>query len=133
MPRDHRKLRVFQHADDLILELYRHTAQFPNSERFGLQSQIRRAAVSVAVNLVEGSARRSEPEYCRFVDVAFASSRELHYLISIAARLAYFDTETAARLEKSANAVCAQLMELQKSLEVMIQRSGAWKSAPGKE
>jgi four helix bundle protein len=121
MPRDHRKLRVFQLADNLIMDLYRDTARFPDSERFGLQSQIRRAAVSVAVNLVEGCARRSEVEYLRYVEISFASSRELQYLISIAARVAYFASEAAAAAEERADALCAQLMELQRSVELMIE------------
>jgi len=104
------------------MDLYRDTARFPDSERFGLQSQIRRATVSVAVNLVEGCARRSEIEYCRYVDVAFASSRELQYFISIAARLAYFGSDAAKVAAERADTLCAQLTQLQRSLEVMIAR-----------
>jgi four helix bundle protein len=125
MPRDHRKLRVFQRADDLILRLYRDTARFPDSERFGLQSQIRRAAVSVAVNLVEGCARRSEAEYARFVDVAFASSRELQYLISIASRLAYFGSGDVPILERKVSELSAGLMQLEKSLEAFLAQRDA--------
>lgn len=117
MPRDHRKLHVFQLADKLILDLYRDTSSFPIAERFGLQSQLRRAAVSIAVNLVEGCARRTHGDYCRFVDAAFASSRECDYLISIAARLALLEPSTAKTLARQSNQLCASLMLLRKSLE----------------
>lgn len=79
--------------------------------------------MSVAVNLVEGCARRSDTEYCRFVDIAFASSRELHYLITVAARLGLFDSQAATTLAKTADVLCAELMQLQKSLKAIIQRS----------
>lgn len=87
MSRDPRKLRVFQLADALIVEVYRITSAFPRSERFGLQAQLRRAAVSVATNIVEGSARRTTREYVNFINIATASSAEAQYLIDLSERL----------------------------------------------
>src|SRR5713101_33540 len=73
MSRDHRKLRVFTVADGLVTKIYSITQDFPAAERFGLQSQLRRAAVSAACNIVEGCARRGENEYLGFLCAADSS------------------------------------------------------------
>ncbi len=81
--RDHTKLRAFKLADEAALLVYRITARFPRGEQCGLTSQIRRAAVSVPSNIVEGCARESQADYLRFLNIAFGSLRELHYQLSL--------------------------------------------------
>ncbi len=75
--RDHTKLRAFQLADQVALAIYKQTRSFRREELFGLTSRLRRAAVSVASNIVEGAARSSEAEYLRFLDTAYGSAREV--------------------------------------------------------
>jgi len=87
--RDHTQLKAFQLADELAVMLYRATRSFPREEPFGLTSQIRRAVVSVASNIVEGCARSTEADYLRFLDIAFGSLREVEYQLSLAQRLGY--------------------------------------------
>jgi len=74
--RDHRKLKAFELADGLVMAVYQATRSFPKDELFGLTSQLRRAAVSVAANIVEGCARDGEKEYLNFLNLAFGSLRE---------------------------------------------------------
>ncbi len=100
--RDHTKLRAFELADALTLATYRATQLFPREEVFGLTSQMRRAAVSIGSNIVEGCARSSEAEYLRFLDMAYGSARELEYQIALAARLGYLPTEQASTLTDQA-------------------------------
>ena len=115
MPRDHRKLDAFTLADQLALAVYRVTSEFPASERYGLQSQMRRAAVSTPTNIVEGCAREGENEYLRFLDIAFASSRELVYLTSLATRLSYIATKDGTNLMALGERVAGALANLRRS------------------
>ena len=71
--RDHAKLRAFEIADPLALEIHQETRFFPREEQFGLTSQMRRAAVSIPSNLVEGCARHSQRDYLHFLDIADGS------------------------------------------------------------
>ena len=87
MSRDPTKLKLFHLADGLAVQVYRVTRGFPVEERYGLQGQLRRTAVSVPTNVVEGSARNSEKDYLHFVDVAIASASEVRYLLGLSARL----------------------------------------------
>ena len=95
--RDHTKLWTFELADALPIQVYRATAGFPSEEQFGLTSQMRRAAVSVASNIVEGCARRSEADYLRFLDMAYGSARELEYQASLAHRLGFLAADPLDR------------------------------------
>jgi four helix bundle protein len=75
--RPHERLEVWRDAMDLVESIYRFSAVFPDAERFGLTSQLRRAAVSVPSNIAEGAARRSTPEYLRFLSIARGSLSEM--------------------------------------------------------
>ncbi|MBK1876834.1 four helix bundle protein [Pelagicoccus mobilis] len=98
--RDHTKLRAFELADQIALETYHATKSFPKEEQFGLVSQMRRAAVSVPSNIVEGCARESQNEYARFLEIAYASLRELGYQLSLSTRLEFLDTGNNEQLSK---------------------------------
>ncbi len=83
MSRNHQRLRGFHNAHEVAIAIYQQSQGFPKDEWFGLRSQVRRAAVSVACNIVEGSARETGRDYVRFLHIALGSSCELDYLISL--------------------------------------------------
>ncbi len=112
--RDHTKLRAFELADAVVLETYRTTKNFPKDELYGLTSQMRRAAVSVPSNIVEGCARESDTEYVRFLEIAFASLRELSYQFTLANRLNYLDTNAW-------NEINSMLNECEKVLGALVR------------
>lgn len=88
-----RELKVWQKAHKLVLLMYKLTARFPAEERYGLSSQMRRAAVSVASNIVEGFKRRTVRDSLNFYNTADASLEELEYQYLLACDLSYFSVE----------------------------------------
>jgi len=115
--RDHTKLRAFELADRLALLVYEHTRSLPRDERFGLTSQMRRAGVSIACNIVEGCARESLADYIRFLGMAYGSARELEYQISLAQRLGYLAKDAHHVLEDAVVETCKVLNGLIRSLQ----------------
>ena len=113
MSRDHRKLRVFHQADALVIEVYRATTNFPLEERYVLQAQTRRAAISAAANIVEGCARRTTREYLHGLNIANGSTVEACYLISLAHRLGFLAAKSEIDL-------VARYTELTKGLQKLI-------------
>ncbi|MDD5560403.1 four helix bundle protein [Candidatus Methylomirabilis sp.] len=112
--RDHTKLRAFELADEVAMLVYRVTAGFPKTEMFVLTSQIRRAAVSVPSNIVEGCARDSEADYLRFLTIAFGSLRELRYQLHLAKRLGFLPNEESCLIEP-------KIVETEKVLNGLIR------------
>jgi four helix bundle protein len=112
--RDHTKLRAFELADKLALVVYKTTASFPREEMYGLISQMRRAAVSVASNIVEGCARETQAEYFPFLEISFASLRELHYQFSLSTRLGFCSKQDMPACEEL-------LVETEKVLSALLR------------
>lgn len=118
--RDYRKLRAFELADELAVAVYRCTQKFPQEERFGLTSQMRRCAVSIASNIVEGCARSSHADYLRFLDIAYGSVCELEYQTSLATRLGFLDSEPASEI----NQKCSEAARVINALINSLKRIG---------
>jgi len=87
--RNYQELIVWQKAMDLVDEVYKASASFPREETYGLRSQIRNAAVSVASNIAEGQGRRTTPDFLRHLSIAYGSLREVETQILIAPRFRY--------------------------------------------
>lgn len=119
--RNHHKLRAFELADQLAVTTYRLTKDFPREEQFGLTSQMRRAAVSVPSNIVEGCAKLSQADYVRFLDIAYGSACELQYQISLAHRLEYLANPDFRELESVAVETSKVLSGLIRSLRKKLE------------
>lgn len=117
--RDHTKLRAFILADEVAVLTYRMTKDFPKEEVYGLSSQMRRAAVSIPSNIVEGCARESQVEYLRFLEIAFGSLRELQYQFGLSKRLGYLNSadisECNSKLSETGKVLAALLRSLRKT------------------
>ena len=91
MYQDTSKLIVWQKSHELVLKIYEVTKDFPKDEQFGLTSQVRRAAVSIPSNIVEGKARSSNKDYKRFLLIARSSLEEVKYQMLLSKDLKYID------------------------------------------
>lgn len=89
--RDYKKIIAYQLADELAIAVYSTTKHFPKDELYGITSQMRRAAVSIPANIVEGARRASKKEYLQFLHIAQASLSEVEYYIHLAHELKYID------------------------------------------
>ena len=117
----YRELKVWQRAMAFTITIYRETRAWPNEERFGLTSQIRRATSAIPLNIAEGAGNDSNKEFCHFLQIALRSTYEVMTAIDIARGLELLKDERANELLKEANEIAAMLVGLMKSL--------GWKSS----
>ena len=111
---DFRDLKVWQKAHQLVLEVYRLTDGFPKSEQFGLTGQLRRAAASIAANIVEGRGSGSEIQFRRHLRIALASAFEVEYFLLLAGDLKFGDPSA---IEKGME----QVAEIRRMLQGLIK------------
>lgn len=96
----YKKLQVWQKAHQFVLLTYKYSKDFPQSELFGLTSQIHRAVISIAANIVEGQASNSKKDFLNFLNIANRSLVETEYLLEAAVDLGYLSKEKFSELEK---------------------------------
>ena len=114
--KSYQDLSVWQKAMDLTEATYKATMHFPKSETYGLTSQLRRASVSVASNIAEGSAKRSTREFIRFINIASGSVAELQTQTILSYRLGYLDELSYVRQINAIDEIGRMLHGLQESL-----------------
>jgi four helix bundle protein len=117
MGQSFRELSVWQRAVSLTVQVYKLTNGFPDSERFGLSNQLRRASVSVASNIAEGYGRATRGEYIQFLGHARGSASEVETQLVIARALGFGSKENLNRAEEICNEVGRMLRAMMKSLQ----------------
>lgn len=124
MGHSYRDLIVWQKAIGLVTEIYRSTHTFPREETYGLTSQLRRSAVSMASNIAEGQGRLSRKEFRQFLGQARGSLIEMETQVVIAENLGYLSPETSKLLMDRSGEVSRLLHRLIESLQTSIQTTG---------
>jgi four helix bundle protein len=111
--RDHTKLRAFELAEEVALIICAETRAFPSDEKFGLVAQMRRAAVSVGSNIVEGCARKTHDDHVRFLCIAHGSAREREFQAGLSVKLGFPIPQTlmdkCVELSKALNGLISSL------------------------
>lgn len=115
--RNFRQLEVWKKAHELTLEIYRFTSDFPATERFGLSSQLQRAAASIGANLAEGCGRETDADFRRFVQMSAGSACEVEYHLLLSKDLGLISEEVQSRLDVNINEVKRMLVGLTRYLE----------------
>jgi four helix bundle protein len=121
---DFHKLVVWQKAHAWVLQVYRLTKRFPDDERFGLTSQLRRAAASIPANLAEACGRGGKLEFSRFVQIAMGSAAEAEYHVLLARDLGYLNREDY-------DSVGAAVVEIKRMLASLLKSARGGSSRPG--
>ena len=113
-------LKVWQRSHLLALAIYRITKAFPGDERFGLTSQLRRAAVSIPTNIAEGSKRRHNPDFARFLNIAEGSLAETEYPLLLSRDLGHSGPRCEPLLED-----CAEIARMLHTLRIKVEAATA--------
>ena len=114
---NHKDLEVWKKSMELVIDIYKITQKFPDTEKFGLINQIRRAAVSVPSNIAEGCARNSDKDNLRFVDIACGSLAEIETQLLISVQLGYYEMNKAQLIIDKIDNIGRMLSGLKKHLK----------------
>lgn len=113
---DYKKLMVWNLAVDLAVEIFKLSAAFPKSEMYGLTSQIRRSAVSIASNIAEGAGRNSDKYFSQFLSISYGSACELETQILIASKLGYITEDDLNSVLENVSTVQKMIFKLNLSI-----------------
>ncbi|MES0350353.1 MAG: four helix bundle protein [Desulfobacteria bacterium] len=113
---DFRKLEVWKRGMGFVTEIYRISAGFPQTEQFGLTNQLRRAAISIPLNIAEGAGSSSEPEFRKFLSYALRSTYEVMTALEISQNLGYSSSEKMAGSQDEADEIAAMIVGPSRSL-----------------
>jgi four helix bundle protein len=111
------ELKVWQRGHSLVLAIYRLSLGFPVAERYGLSSQLRRAALSVPTNIAEGSKRTGRHDYARFINIAEGSLAETEYLLTVSRDLGYITSAQTSIVLNDVSELAKMLHGLREKVE----------------
>lgn len=114
---DYKELEVWQKAHEITLKIYKMTNEFPENERYGLTSQIRRAAYAIPMNIAEGKGSIYKKEYIRYLGIARGSASELEYQIILSKDLGYINEEQYKELMDENKRILKMLNKLIQALK----------------
>jgi four helix bundle protein len=116
MSRSYKNLNVWEKAHAFVRRVYEITNRFPEDEKYGITSQLRRATVAVPTNIAEGSGRRTQGAYVQHLDIALGSANEVDYLLLLSLELEYIDSSVYDELSDYIEVICKMLNKLISSL-----------------
>lgn len=121
---NYKNLHIWQEGINLARKIYEVTGNFPVNEKFGIVSQMTRAAVSIPSNIAEGAGRNSNKDFANFLGIAIGSIFELHTQIAICEQIGYINEETAKQLEQQIYTLQQQITTYKQRIEGSAPRQG---------
>ena len=117
MARLYKNIEIYQLSYNFVFEIYNITKNFPEIENNNLTSQMRRAAVSIPLNIVEGSTRHSEKAFLSFLTYSYGSTKELEVLLSLSKDLGYINGKKYSEINEKLNEIMAKLFKFMNNIE----------------
>lgn len=121
---NYKNLHIWQEGINLARKIYEVTANFPANEKYGIVSQMTRAAVSIPSNIAEGAGRNSNKDFANFLSIAIGSIFELHTQITICEQIGYINEETTKQLEQQIYTLQQQITTYKQRIEGSASRQG---------
>ena len=115
----HKNLKVYKESMDFVSSIYKITKGFPDDEKFGLTSQMRRAAISIPSNIAEGAARKNTKEYIQFLYYSLGSASEIETQLDLAERLGFW--KQTGTMQEQIHYIISMLTGLIKSLQKKLK------------
>jgi len=120
MARLYKNIKVYQLSYDFVLDVYDNTEKFPKLEDNNIKSQLRRASVSIPLNIAEGSAKASKKEFLHYLNTAYGSAKEVEVLLNLCYDLKYFTTSQFEFLSEILDELNAKLFLFMRDIEAKI-------------
>ena len=130
---NYKNLHIWQEGITLARRIYEVTSHFPANEKFGIVSQMTRAAVSIPSNIAEGAGRNSNKDFVHFLSIAIGSIFELHTQITICEQIGYITAEEAKELDEQTFTLQQQIYSYRQRIEGSAPRQGEASPTSGEQ